>query len=197
MRLSEIQWESNQSDEEHANEVECITNLGMSHVKPLLGLYKQHQLWAQGLLAYSVNALPIKVLQKDPVVVFALLASQALTMGGLIPQLWATSNHWIWSLKVLSPLCWVFQLLFFFSPGASCFSGIWDYLVASPSSQSPTATHLCSISWSVVHHSSLIQHLILSTFFHIALLPHSQAPHSYEYFVLTHERFPLLWGNLK
>ena len=85
---------------------------------PLLGLYKQHQFWAQGLLAYSVNALPIKLLQKDPVVASALLASRVLTMGGLIPQLWATSNHWIWSLKVLSPLCWVFQLISFLSPGS-------------------------------------------------------------------------------
>jgi hypothetical protein len=49
---------------------------------PLLGLYKQHQFWAQSLLAYAVNALPINrqsLLQKDPVVVSALLASQALT----------------------------------------------------------------------------------------------------------------------
>jgi hypothetical protein len=32
-------------------------------------------------------------------------------VGGLIPQLEAVSIHWIWSLQVLSPLCWVFQLM--------------------------------------------------------------------------------------
>ena len=46
---------------------------------PLLGLYKQHQFWAQGLLVYAVSALLINVLQKDPVVASALLASRALT----------------------------------------------------------------------------------------------------------------------
>ena len=46
---------------------------------PPLRLYKQHQFWAQGLLAYTVNALPINMLQKDPVVASALLASRALT----------------------------------------------------------------------------------------------------------------------
>jgi hypothetical protein len=35
--------------------------------------------------------------------------------------------------------CWVL--------GAYCFSGIWDLLVATPSSPSPIATYLCSISW--------------------------------------------------
>ena len=32
-------------------------------------------------------------------------------MGGPIPQLGAVPNLWIWSLQVLSPLCWVFQLM--------------------------------------------------------------------------------------
>jgi hypothetical protein len=48
---------------------------------PLLGLYKQHQFWARGLFAFAVNALPINVLQKDPVVASALLESRALTNG--------------------------------------------------------------------------------------------------------------------
>jgi hypothetical protein len=34
MRLSEVLRENNQSDEEHANEVECITNLGVRHASP-------------------------------------------------------------------------------------------------------------------------------------------------------------------
>jgi hypothetical protein len=32
-------------------------------------------------------------------------------VGGRIPQLEAVSNLWIWSLQVLSPLCWVIQLM--------------------------------------------------------------------------------------
>ena len=32
-------------------------------------------------------------------------------VGGPIPQLGAMPNLWIWSLQVLSPLCWVFQLM--------------------------------------------------------------------------------------
>jgi hypothetical protein len=32
-------------------------------------------------------------------------------MCGPIPQLGAMTNLWIWSLQVLSPLCWVFQLM--------------------------------------------------------------------------------------
>jgi len=32
-------------------------------------------------------------------------------VGGPIPQLGAMPIHWIWSLQVLSPLCWVFRLM--------------------------------------------------------------------------------------
>jgi hypothetical protein len=32
-------------------------------------------------------------------------------VGGPIPQPGAVPNHWIWSLKVLSLLCWIFQLM--------------------------------------------------------------------------------------
>jgi hypothetical protein len=34
MRLSEVLRENHQSDEEHANEVECITNPGVRHSFP-------------------------------------------------------------------------------------------------------------------------------------------------------------------
>jgi hypothetical protein len=34
MRLCEVLREYNQSDERHANEVECITNPGMRHASP-------------------------------------------------------------------------------------------------------------------------------------------------------------------
>jgi hypothetical protein len=34
MRLSEVLRKNNQSDEEHANEVECITNPGVRHASP-------------------------------------------------------------------------------------------------------------------------------------------------------------------
>ena len=46
---------------------------------PLLGLYKQRHFWGSGSFAYAVHALPINVLQKDPVVASALLESRALT----------------------------------------------------------------------------------------------------------------------
>ena len=32
-------------------------------------------------------------------------------IGGPIPQLGAVPIHWIWTLQVLSPLCWVFWLM--------------------------------------------------------------------------------------
>ncbi|EDL30734.1 mCG148045 [Mus musculus] len=32
-------------------------------------------------------------------------------MGSPIPQLGAMPIHWIWSLQVLSPLCWLFRLM--------------------------------------------------------------------------------------
>ena len=53
---------------------------------PLLGLYKQHQFWPWGLLAYTGNALPINVLQKEPVVASALLVSRVLTSGAKIRE---------------------------------------------------------------------------------------------------------------
>jgi hypothetical protein len=43
----------------------------------LLGLYKQCHFWGSGSFAYTVHALPINMLQKDPVVAFYLLASRA------------------------------------------------------------------------------------------------------------------------
>jgi len=46
------------------------------------------------------------------------------------------------------PLLGISAYLILVGPGkASCFPGIWDLLVATPSSPSPNATHLCSISW--------------------------------------------------
>ena len=42
----------------------------------LVGLYKQRHFWGSGSFAYSVHALPIKVLQKDHVVASYLLASR-------------------------------------------------------------------------------------------------------------------------
>ena len=43
----------------------------------LLGLYKQRHFWGSGSFAYAVHALPINMLQKDPVVASYLLASRA------------------------------------------------------------------------------------------------------------------------
>lgn len=42
----------------------------------LVGLYKQRHFWGSGSFAYSVHALPINVLQKDPVVASYLQASR-------------------------------------------------------------------------------------------------------------------------
>ena len=46
---------------------------------PLLGLFKQYYFWGSESFAFTVKALPINVLQKDPDVVFFLLVSQAST----------------------------------------------------------------------------------------------------------------------
>jgi hypothetical protein len=56
--------------------------------------------------------------------------------------------------------------------GGSCFPGIWDFLVATPSSPSPIATHLCSISWLSVH----LLHTWFPPSFSPSLLTSSQVP---------------------
>ena len=68
-------------------------------------------------------------------------------VGGPIPQLGAMPNLWIWSLQVLSPLCWVFQLMSsLLGPGSLLLS--WHLGLSSgyPSSPSPTATYFYSFS---------------------------------------------------
>jgi len=70
--------------------------------------------------------------------------------GGPISQLGAMPIHWIWSLQVLSPLCWVFWLMSSLLGNVnkpSLVPGIWDFLVATPSSPSPTSIKLHSNSW--------------------------------------------------
>jgi hypothetical protein len=57
-------------------------------------------------------------------------------------------NLWIWSQQF--SLTFVGYFSYCHPRGVlrdSCFPGIWDFLVAIPSSPSPIATHLCSISW--------------------------------------------------
>ena len=67
-------------------------------------------------------------------------------VGVPISQLGAMPINWIWSLQVLSPLCFVFQLLSsLLGPRNLFFPDIREFLVASPSSPSPTAKHLHSI----------------------------------------------------
>jgi hypothetical protein len=57
-----------------------------------------------------------------------------------IPQLGTVPIYWRWSLKVLSPLCFIFQLKS--TPlGLGSLPGIWDFLVVIPSFPSPTATY--------------------------------------------------------
>jgi hypothetical protein len=53
----------------------------------LLGLYKQHHFWGSLSFTYAVHALPINVLQKDPVVESYLLASGRPQSGSIIPIL--------------------------------------------------------------------------------------------------------------
>ena len=60
---------------------------------PLLGLFKQYYFWGSGSFAFTVKALPINVLQKDPVVASFLLASQASTT--LFSTLTFCSNFFI------------------------------------------------------------------------------------------------------
>lgn len=67
------------------------------------------------------------------------------------------------------------SLLHSFSLRASCFHGIWDFLVASLSFSSPTATHLCSVSWRSVRLPSLLPHILGFCFpFSLCLLCLSQ-----------------------
>jgi hypothetical protein len=52
-------------------------------------------------------------------------------------------NLWIWSLQVLSPLCWVFQLMSsLLGPGILLVSWHLDILMATPRSPSPMFTPL-------------------------------------------------------
>jgi hypothetical protein len=66
---------------------------------------------------------------------------------------------------VLSPLCSVFWLISsIWVLGASHVPGLWDFLVVTPRSPSPSATHFYSISWLSVFLSYLFQYLILPPF---------------------------------
>lgn len=54
------------------------------------------------------------------------------------------SNLWICSLEVLSPLCRIFQIMSsHWILGATCFPGIWEFLLAISRFPSPTATQFC------------------------------------------------------
>ena len=68
-------------------------------------------------------------------------------VGGPISQLGAMPNLWIWSLQVLSPLYWVFQLMSsLLGPGSLLLS--WHLGLLGGYPQFPIlATHFCSISW--------------------------------------------------
>ena len=55
---------------------------------------------------------------------------------GPIPQLGAVPIHWIWSLQILSPLCWVFWLMsFLLCPGKGL--GPWHQGLSSGYCQFP------------------------------------------------------------
>ena len=54
-------------------------------------------------------------------------------VGGPILQLGAMPIYWIWSLDVLSPLCWLFWLMAFLLCPSFLTSGIFWWLSRSPS----------------------------------------------------------------
>ena len=66
----------------------------------------------------------------------------------------AVPNPWIWSVQVLSPLCWVFQLIpSLLVPGNLLLSwhlGLCSGYHQFPTPHTPTATYHHSISWSSV-----------------------------------------------
>ena len=69
-------------------------------------------------------------------------------VGGSIPPLRAMPSYWRWSLQVLSPHCWVFQLMSLpFCPGS--FLHPWHLGLSSRYASSPshTATYFYSSSW--------------------------------------------------
>ena len=70
-------------------------------------------------------------------------------VGGPIPQLGVMSNLWIWSLQVLPPLCWVFQLMSSpLGPGnlllSWCLGPSVGYLLFISHCNTP----FCSVPWS-------------------------------------------------
>ena len=100
-------------------------------------------------------------------------------LGGPIPQLGAMPIYWRLSLQVLSPLCWVFwPMSALLGPGKLLLP--WNLGRSSdypPSSPSPTATYLYSISWPSDLLSCPFPYLVLSPF-SFPLLSPSQVPSS-------------------
>ena len=64
------------------------------------------------------------------------------------PQQGSLPNLWIWSLQVLPPLCWAFQLISsLLGPGSLLLSWHLGLSSGSALSPSPTATYFYSFSW--------------------------------------------------
>ena len=78
-------------------------------------------------------------------------------VGCPIPQLGTMLIHWMWSLQVLSPFCWVFLLMFSLL-GSGHLLGPWHLGLSSTYTQIsiPTATQLFSNSWPSV----LLPHIL-------------------------------------
>jgi hypothetical protein len=95
-------------------------------------------------------------------------------VSGLIPQLETMSIYCRWSLRILFPICWVFQLKSPpVVPGSLSLSRSREFLVAIPRSPSLTASYSYSISWPSVLLSCPFQYLILSSLFSLPLLSSS------------------------
>lgn len=122
-------------------------------------------------------------------------------MGGLIPQPGAVSIHWIWYIQVLSPLCWIFQLMkSLLCPGNLL--GPWHLGLSSGYPQ--FSLPYCYIPpfklWpSILFH--LLQHLILPFFFlHLRFLsvpdPSLPLPPEIIFFpLLSKTEAPTLWSS--
>ena len=69
-------------------------------------------------------------------------------VGGPITHLGAVPIYWRWSIQVLSPLCWVFQLMSSpLGPGNLSYPWLLGLSSGSPSSSPPTATYFYPFSW--------------------------------------------------
>ena len=98
-------------------------------------------------------------------------------VGGPIPPLGALSIYWRRSLQVLSPYCWVFQLMSS-TLGSWILLHLWFQGLSSSSLPSPSATYFYSFSWSSGLLSCLFLYLVLHPLFPLPFPTPTQMPPS-------------------